>query len=199
MSKGRGMLDVPQFTIVRDPSSERGVQAMSVSARSELARVNEAGGLLFATQHEAEQSAKLIGHALGSVDGDPQAPGTFAPGCVAGRQIYVPPLPETQFHAQFLEIVGDVLMDYGVTLLDVDREVGKRMERMVIELFKISSDPGAAIQNINTAMFWMFMIGREHAARGYAAPVPRRDSTGDGWVPENLADVFKKGADGGTD
>ena len=49
------------------------------------------------------------------------------------------------------------------------------------------SASSAVVNNLMSGMLWMFMAGREHATRGYPAPVPRKG--GGIHVPDTIAAV----------
>ncbi len=91
------------------------------------------------------------------------------------------------FLTEYLEVMRDLHMDLGITITDIDPEVGKRMSLFVQELFKLAAgDPGKTITNLMTGMLWMWMGGREPALRGYASPIGKYDPASDGWVPDTI-------------
>ncbi len=101
------------------------------------------------------------------------------------------------FRRQFNEVMQDVAMDMGVTLFDVDHTVARRVWDATLELMKTGGDVELALRNLMSGMLWMFVAGREHALRGYADPVPRADTVGDGWVPDTVAELLRGEGDKG--
>lgn len=100
-------------------------------------------------------------------------------------------VPKT-FLDEFTEVFGDLELDLSKTIFDLDEEVGRRCKAYAVELFRLANgDPARTLDNIMSGMLWMFMAGREHAARGFPAPVPKSDPGTDGWVPDTLAGIFE--------
>lgn len=100
-------------------------------------------------------------------------------------------IPRT-FLDEFVEVCGDIQLDLKHSIKDLDEEVGRRVKASALELFKLAGgDPARTLDNIMSAMLWMFMAGREHAVRGFPAPVAKADPDNDGWVPDTVAGLFE--------
>lgn len=100
-------------------------------------------------------------------------------------------IPRT-FLDEFVEVCGDIQLDLKHSIKDLDEEVGRRVKLAALELFKLAGgDPTRTLDNIMSAMLWMFMAGREHAVRGFPAPVGKDDRDDDGWVPDTIAGLFE--------
>jgi hypothetical protein len=98
--------------------------------------------------------------------------------------------PRSMFGAEFHEVAADVIVDYGSTMLDLDEQVGSRVNDFVIQLIRLGEqDEERVVFNLLSGALWMFRLGREHAGRGYGSPVPRGD--GESEIPDTLIEFYQ--------
>lgn len=105
----------------------------------------------------------------------------------------MPDTPTTprRFLEEFTEVFVDLQFDLSSTILELDPEVGRRVNHVVAELFKQGNgNPEKTMELFRTSFMWYFMAGREHALRGYASPVPKTDAGSDGWVPDDIGGIM---------
>lgn len=93
------------------------------------------------------------------------------------------------------EIIEDVLPDYARSFAHVDAKVDALLKELLYRIFRSadSSAPDGGIEeslgNIEALLYWFFLIGREHALRGYVAPAPKSGiSPG---IPDNIQDLLE--------
>lgn len=93
---------------------------------------------------------------------------------------------------EFREIIEDVVPDFAASFADVDEEVAMTMEEIVYRIFTetdpTSADAGISesLHNMAAMLYWMFLVGREHAARGYSSPATRSGAAHP-LVPDDLS------------
>ena len=144
-------------------------------------RVRRRPGRLLLSTHDDESDGSVhVEYRLVELSG-PVPGGQAGPGPAAR--------PDAgRFLEEFDEVAADVAMDYRVTMRDLDEEVGRRVNDYLIEMIRIADgDAPETIRHLMSGMLWMFMLGREHAIRGYPSPVPRRSDPADSWVPDTIA------------
>lgn len=84
------------------------------------------------------------------------------------------------------ECMEDLLPDYNSTFLDFDADTARVARNVAIEAFKQGkNDPERGLKAITAMFLWWFLLGREHATRGYKAPIRRSEST-EGLVPDTV-------------
>lgn len=89
--------------------------------------------------------------------------------------------------AELQEIMHDLLPDYTTTFLDFDRDTAQVARTVAIQSLQQGRDDVEKGLQAVTAMFlWWFLLGREHALRGYAAPIKHAETT-EGLVPDSIA------------
>lgn len=105
-----------------------------------------------------------------------------------------PQVPGT-FYEEFRELAGDLPQDLEHTFTDLDPEVGKVVRLTILEIFKrADAEPDEAksmemlFRDLSSLVLWTFMLGREHAARGYPPPVGKSD-TNDDVFPDDIRDL----------
>jgi hypothetical protein len=99
------------------------------------------------------------------------------------------------FPREFAEVIGDVHVELGETIGNTNPAVAAGLVDYVQELIRGVDSPDEMVRYLASGMMCLFMAGREHALRGYPAPLPRVDQVGDGWVPNTVNDLFE-GEDG---
>lgn len=92
---------------------------------------------------------------------------------------------------EITEIYGDVAAEVDESsVTETDPDVMAFLARLsLICMTKGDVDLPVVISRLSTAMLWMIVMGREHHARGYAAPITRtRDEA---LIPSYITDMFK--------
>ena len=87
----------------------------------------------------------------------------------------LPHLPSS-FLEEIRDLTGDVLEDYGQSILTIDPDVHAYYRRLTLDLLRSGRDINLIIDDVATGFVWMLLLGREHALRGLPAPVPREDA-----------------------
>ncbi len=97
-------------------------------------------------------------------------------------------IPRT-FQDELREITGDVVPDFADTLRQVDPKVQEMLSTFVLDsITKSEGDAQVLIEYMMSSMLWWFLIGREHALRGYPSPIERSEGV-DPDVPDDIADL----------
>lgn len=99
-------------------------------------------------------------------------------------------MPKT-FFDEVVEIYADFKaeVDEG-QVRDTDPEVMKFLARLsLICMTEGKADLPVVVQRLSTAMLWMLVIGREHQARGYSAPILRTRAATD--IPDFIHAMFE--------
>lgn len=98
------------------------------------------------------------------------------------------PIPRTLLD-ELKEIAGDLAPDLTATFPDMPEDVGRYIRQTIVELFRMSGDDvDLLLQHLSSLVMWLFMVGREHAIRGYPPPVGKSDHD-DGIVPDDISDL----------
>lgn len=90
---------------------------------------------------------------------------------------------DSDFDAQFVEIMNDLRTDLGTTLDRFPPTVRTRLFDFA-KLMTRSEDQ-QTINDVMTGFILLFMIGREHRHRGYPSPVPK-EGEGDMQIDADL-------------
>ncbi|GAB3253690.1 hypothetical protein [Kineosporia babensis] len=79
-----------------------------------------------------------------------------------------------RFLAEFQDVAAEVGIDLQLTLAHLDPRAGRQVGELLAWALEPVLDEGnldAAVRNVMTMYLWLFMVGREHCARGYPSPV----------------------------
>jgi hypothetical protein len=86
-------------------------------------------------------------------------------------------LVPNRFLAEFQDVAGQVPVDLSTTLAHLDPGVGLRVGELLLEALEMAeNDIEEAAGYVMTTLLWFFMVGREHALRGYQEPVIRENA-----------------------
>jgi hypothetical protein len=78
----------------------------------------------------------------------------------------------SRFLDEFQEVAGEITIDLDLTIAHLDKEVGSLVAGLLIHVMDVGDEePGEAVRNVMSVMLWLFIMGREHANRGYGEPV----------------------------
>jgi hypothetical protein len=103
----------------------------------------------------------------------------------------------SQLLSELCEILDDLIPDMSATMARTDVGVMQMLADVTWKMMAASREDGipAMVNRVASGMLWMFLTGREHATRGYAAPVTRKSSNPTD-IPDFVADIFKEGGHG---
>lgn len=97
-------------------------------------------------------------------------------------------IPRT-FLDELREITGDVVPDFADTLRQIDPRVQEMLSTFVLDaITKSEGNAQVHIEYMMSSMLWWFLIGREHALRGYPSPIHRTEGVDDE-VPDDISDL----------
>lgn len=98
------------------------------------------------------------------------------------------PIPRT-FLDELKEIAGDLVPDLSTTFPQMPEDVGRYLREIIVRLFEMSGeDVDELLMHLSSLVAWWFMMGREHAIRGYPPPVGKSDEDDD-IVPDDIRDL----------
>jgi hypothetical protein len=75
-------------------------------------------------------------------------------------------------------ILEDVHEDFGRSILVTNQELHTFFRGLALDMLRSKREPNLMIDDFATSFLWFILIGREHAIRGYDAPLPRDDAEG---------------------
>ena len=95
------------------------------------------------------------------------------------------------FYEEFQECLADISKDLHESVMTFDPAMFAAVQRGVLATLREAAGDGTkAIADLKSMCVWMFLAGREHAARGYAAPVNRKDGI-EMEIPDTIEEMFK--------
>lgn len=72
-------------------------------------------------------------------------------------------------------LIGELNEDFGHSILVTNEELHTFFRQLTIDMLQSGRDLNLVVDDFATNMFWMVLIGREHAIRGFDSPLPRAD------------------------
>ncbi len=97
------------------------------------------------------------------------------------------------FYSEFEECMIDAATDLDSSVMDFDQHVLDRIRQATLGMLRDNAGDGEAVINGLVSMnVWLFLTGREHAARGYGPPVQRTNADDTG-IPNDLGGMFPEG------
>ena len=95
------------------------------------------------------------------------------------------------FSQEFRECAGDVIDDFRPTFEDlVDQDLIDKLKSAALgTIISCGANPAELTRQLVSMQFAFFLVGREHAQRGYASPIGRGVSEGVSSVPDDISDL----------
>jgi hypothetical protein len=95
-----------------------------------------------------------------------------------------PELPRSVLE-EIKSVIGEVHEDFGRSILDTNEELHTFFRQLTIDMLQSGRDINLIVDDFATNMFWMVLIGREHAIRGFGSPLPREDKDAEDLISDD--------------